>query len=127
MASVPQIRGLIRGYLSGEIDLQSFSDEFDSVYAELNHLGSPDSLEIADKVQVFLARISSHLASESDLKSWLLPLSSEQVSANIIVTMSSVPSSVNHVVVEERAFPADPAPSDTSLAREPWSAECLPI
>ena len=116
MVSACQIRELLRSYLSGVVDLQSFAEQFESLYSDLNISGESEALAIGDRVQGHLARVSSGYSSENDLRAWLLPLSAESASANMIVGVGPFPVSINQLVMEERAFPASPASSGTSPA-----------
>jgi hypothetical protein len=75
MASVSQIRDLIRGYLHGEVPLQEFADRFEDLYSDANVGGEPDVLALADCVEAFVGRVAAGYSSESDLVTWLEPLS----------------------------------------------------
>lgn len=114
MVSACQVRELLRSYLSGVVGLQSFADQFESLYSDMNASGESEALAIGDRVEGYLSRVSSGYSSENDLRAWLLPLSGESASANVVIAASPFPVSVNQFVLEERAFPALPASSGTS-------------
>jgi len=75
MVSASQIRDLIRAYLSGALSLQRFAEAFEDMYSSINASSDKQVLALGDHIEVLLSRISSGLASEPDLRAWLLSLS----------------------------------------------------
>lgn len=75
MASVPQVRELLRSFLSGGLDLQNFADQFDDLHSEISVAGDPRLVALGDEIAAYLGRVSAELVGEIELKQWLFPLS----------------------------------------------------
>lgn len=99
MASALEVRKIIRKYLAGDIELQSFAEAFEDQYSALIVAKDMESLILGDRVQALLGRVSSKFANESDLKNWLLPLSVEPVNQVINIQCAWAPT-VNHYLGE---------------------------
>lgn len=123
MVSASHVRELIRNYLAGALDLQQFADRFEAQYSELNAGGDQDALELGDRVEALLGRVSAGYSSENDLKSWLLPLSIDFAPPSVFI-FGVAP--VNQQVVGEFAFQGSFGASDTSPLMELWKLESLP-
>lgn len=107
MASASKIREVVRSYLSGAIDIQKFAECFENQYSEVNRASDPEAIALGDRIQAFLGRVSAGYSSERDLLAWLIPVSREPISVNIIIGMPAFPTSVNRLVEEEQ-FPVAP-------------------
>lgn len=126
MISASQVRRLISNYLSGDLALQPFAEQFEAQYSELNKVAESEALSLADRVQRYLGRVSAGYCDENDLRAYLYPLSCESAAANIVIGISPFYASVNQFVVEERAFPASGSSSGTSPAVVLGSIVSLP-
>jgi hypothetical protein len=123
MVSASHVRELIRNYLAGALDLQRFADCFEAQYSELNAGGDQDALELGDRVEALLGRVSAGYSDENDLKSWLLPLSIDFAPPSVFM-FGVAP--VSQQVVGEFAFQGSFGASGTSPLMEPWKLESLP-
>lgn len=115
MASVPQIRELVRSYLADPVGLQRFADQFEDLYSEVNSGSDPKAVSLCDEVAAYLGRVAAGFWDENRLKESLLPLSFEYpLDSNTPVgAVSMFALSVNDPVVG-RAFPAQTVVSGTS-------------
>jgi hypothetical protein len=127
MAAIPEIRSLIRRYLSSSVELQEFADLFEDHYSEMNLGNDAQALAFGDEVEAYLGRVSAGLINENELKVLLFPLSFDcPVSANLVVGSVQLFSVSLNQPAEGRAFPVQTVTSDTSRGVVFGSIQPLP-